>query len=78
MTQPTLRQATGSPFTRIYSVGAARGDLDVPNDDIVGPIDSSDEWIRQRTGVITFHGSIGARMMAIKPSAHSTPITAVR
>jgi 3-oxoacyl-[acyl-carrier-protein] synthase-3 len=35
------------------SVGAARGDLIVPNDDIVGPIESSDEWIRQRTGVIT-------------------------
>ncbi len=53
MTQPTLKQAVGSPFTRIISVGAARGDLIVPNDDIVGPIDSSDEWIRQRTGVIT-------------------------
>jgi 3-oxoacyl-[acyl-carrier-protein] synthase-3 len=33
-------------------VGAARGELDVPNDDLVGPIDSSDEWIRQRTGII--------------------------
>lgn len=53
MTQPTLKQAVGTPFTRIISVGAARGDLIVPNDDIVGPIDSSDEWIRQRTGVIT-------------------------
>lgn len=53
MTQPTLRQSLGSPFTRILSVGAARGDLTVTNDDIAGPIDSSDEWIRQRTGVIT-------------------------
>jgi len=53
MTQPTLHQAVGSRFTRIMSVGAARGDLIVPNDDIVGPIESSDEWIRQRTGVIT-------------------------
>ena len=33
--------------------GAARGELVVPNDDLVGPIDSSDEWIRQRTGIIT-------------------------
>ncbi|GAA3601191.1 beta-ketoacyl-ACP synthase III [Agrococcus terreus] len=39
--------------SRILSVGAARGDLVVPNDDLVGPIDSSDEWIRQRTGIIT-------------------------
>ncbi|UYN84115.1 MAG: ketoacyl-ACP synthase III [Microcella sp.] len=53
MTQPTLTQSVGAPFTRIYSVGAARGDLIVTNDEIAGPIDSSDEWIRQRTGVIT-------------------------
>jgi len=53
MTQPTLNQAVGSPFTRIVSVGAARGDVNVPNDDIIGPIESSDEWIRQRTGVIS-------------------------
>jgi 3-oxoacyl-[acyl-carrier-protein] synthase III len=50
---PVLKQSIGAPFTRIWSIGAARGDLTVPNDDIVGPIDSSDEWIRQRTGVIT-------------------------
>lgn len=48
----SLRQATGSPFTRIISLGAARGDTVVSNDDIAGPIDSSDEWIRQRTGII--------------------------
>lgn len=53
MTKPALKQVSGPEFTRIYSVGAARGDLVVPNDDIVGPIDSSDEWIQQRTGVIT-------------------------
>jgi 3-oxoacyl-[acyl-carrier-protein] synthase-3 len=53
MTQPTLHQAVGSAFTRIISVGAARGDVNVPNDDIVGPIESSDDWIRQRTGVIS-------------------------
>jgi 3-oxoacyl-[acyl-carrier-protein] synthase-3 len=53
MTTPTLKQSTGVEFTRIYSYGAARGDLVVPNDDLIGPIDSSDEWIRQRTGIIT-------------------------
>jgi 3-oxoacyl-[acyl-carrier-protein] synthase-3 len=47
MTHPTLQ------YTRILSIGAARGDLVVPNDELVGPIDSSDEWIRQRTGIIT-------------------------
>lgn len=40
-------------FTRIYSLGASRGHLTVTNDDIAGPIDSSDEWIRQRTGIVT-------------------------
>jgi len=50
---PTLSQVTGSAHTRIYSYGAARGEVAVPNDDLVGPIDSSDEWIRQRTGIVT-------------------------
>jgi 3-oxoacyl-[acyl-carrier-protein] synthase-3 len=49
----TLKQATGPQFTRILSFGAARGENAVPNDDLIGPIDSSDEWIRQRTGIIT-------------------------
>ncbi|RZI93539.1 MAG: 3-oxoacyl-ACP synthase, partial [Microbacterium sp.] len=49
----TLRQSTGPAHTRIYSYGAARGERVVPNDDLVGPIDSSDEWIRQRTGIVT-------------------------
>lgn len=52
MTHPTLQQSHGVEFTRILGIGAARGDLVVVNDDIVGPINSSDEWIRQRTGVI--------------------------
>lgn len=47
-----LVQRTGPAYTRILSVGASRGNLDVPNDDLVGPIDSSDEWIRQRTGIV--------------------------
>ena len=48
----TLHQQTGAKGSRILAFGADRGDLVVPNDDIVGPINSSDEWIRQRTGVI--------------------------
>jgi len=53
MTPATLKQSSGAQFTRIYSYGAARGDLVVPNDDLIGPINSSDEWIRQRTGIVT-------------------------
>jgi 3-oxoacyl-[acyl-carrier-protein] synthase-3 len=53
VTRPTLTQATGPAHTRILGLGAARGENVVPNDDLVGPIDSSDEWIRQRTGMVT-------------------------
>jgi 3-oxoacyl-[acyl-carrier-protein] synthase III len=53
MSTPALKQKTGPAYTRILAIGAARGDLVVPNDDLVGPIDSSDEWIRQRTGIAT-------------------------
>jgi 3-oxoacyl-[acyl-carrier-protein] synthase III len=53
MTKPTLQQSHGPQYTRILSVGASRGDVTVPNDDLVGPINSSDEWIQQRTGIIT-------------------------
>jgi 3-oxoacyl-[acyl-carrier-protein] synthase-3 len=49
----SLKQAVGHPYTRILGVGAARGDLVVPNSELVEAIDSSDEWIRQRTGIIT-------------------------
>ncbi|MET4581503.1 3-oxoacyl-[acyl-carrier-protein] synthase-3 [Conyzicola nivalis] len=53
MSTPTLKQSTGVQYTRILSYGAARGDLVVPNEELIGPIDSSDEWIQQRTGIIT-------------------------
>lgn len=53
MTTPTLKQNIGAQFTRLYGFGAARGDLVVPNEDLIGPIDSSDEWIQQRTGIVT-------------------------
>ena len=48
-----LNQSTAVAYSKIYSIGAARGDLTVTNDDIAGPINSSDEWITQRTGIIT-------------------------
>jgi 3-oxoacyl-[acyl-carrier-protein] synthase-3 len=49
----TLKEAVGAAHSRVYAYGAARGEIAVPNDDLVGPIDSSDEWIRQRTGIVT-------------------------
>ncbi|MFD2673990.1 beta-ketoacyl-ACP synthase III [Gulosibacter bifidus] len=52
-TSVTLNTATGPAFTRIYGLGAYRGEHAVTNEDIAEPINSSDEWIRQRTGIIT-------------------------
>ncbi|MFD2028814.1 beta-ketoacyl-ACP synthase III [Promicromonospora aerolata] len=49
----TLQQAQPTQFSRILAIGAERGEIVVTNDDIAGPIDSSDEWIRQRTGIVT-------------------------
>ena len=48
-----LNQAETIAYSKIYSLGASRGDLTVTNDEIAGPINSSDEWIRQRTGIVT-------------------------
>ena len=48
-----LKQAQGAKGSQILGLGAARGDVVVPNSELVEAIDSSDEWIRQRTGIIT-------------------------
>ena len=48
-----LNQYQTVKYSRIYALGAARGDQVVTNDDVAGPIDSSDEWIRRRTGIVT-------------------------
>ncbi|WP_346844701.1 beta-ketoacyl-ACP synthase III [uncultured Rothia sp.] len=49
----TLKQSTPYSFSRILGYGASRSDLIITNDEIAGPIDSSDEWIQQRTGIVT-------------------------
>lgn len=48
-----LTQNTAREFTRIMGVGAARGDVVVTNEDVCQWIDSSDEWIQKRTGIVT-------------------------
>jgi 3-oxoacyl-[acyl-carrier-protein] synthase-3 len=53
MSKPTLTAPAPARFSRLLGVGGSRGERIVPNDDIVGPIDSSDEWIQQRTGIKT-------------------------
>lgn len=53
MSTPTLNQYSTNTASRILSVGGYRPSKRVTNDDLAGPIDSSDEWIRQRTGIVT-------------------------
>lgn len=60
----TLTQTNGSVGSQILALGAARGDNLVPNNDIIEPINSSDEWIRQRTGIVT-RARAGADVLAV-------------
>jgi 3-oxoacyl-[acyl-carrier-protein] synthase III len=55
MSAPVLKQAPLREHTRILGLGAYRPDVIVTNEDVCQWIDSSDEWIRQRTGIVTRH-----------------------
>ncbi|MEY5145225.1 MAG: hypothetical protein RL745_594 [Actinomycetota bacterium] len=44
---------TGSAYARISGLGSYRPSRTVTNDEICEHIDSSDEWIRERTGIIS-------------------------
>lgn len=48
---PTLHTATGAKHARIYSVGTYRPKRVVTNAEVCEFIDSSDEWIRERSGI---------------------------
>lgn len=43
----------GPEFSRITGLGTFRGQRVVPNDDLIEPINSSDEWIQKMTGIRT-------------------------
>jgi 3-oxoacyl-[acyl-carrier-protein] synthase III len=51
--RPPLQTVTGATHARILSVGAYRPERVVTNDEICERIDSSDAWIRERSGIIT-------------------------
>lgn len=48
---PTLNTVTGARHARIYSVGTYRPKRVVANAEVCELIDSSDEWIRERSGI---------------------------
>ncbi|MBE0010179.1 ketoacyl-ACP synthase III [Arthrobacter sp. AET 35A] len=55
MNAPVMKQAPLREHTRIHGIGVFRPDVIVTNEDVCQWIDSSDEWIRQRTGIVTRH-----------------------
>ncbi|MDO5754060.1 beta-ketoacyl-ACP synthase III [Arthrobacter sp.] len=55
MSTPTLKQSPVNAGSQILGIGAYRPSVIVTNEDVCQWIDSSDEWIRQRTGIITRH-----------------------
>ncbi|WP_329018253.1 ketoacyl-ACP synthase III [Streptomyces sp. NBC_00690] len=50
-----IKPSKGSPYARIMGVGGYRPTRVVPNEVILETIDSSDEWIRSRSGIATRH-----------------------
>jgi 3-oxoacyl-[acyl-carrier-protein] synthase-3 len=50
---PRLAVPAGAEYSRILSVGAYRPERVVTNEEICRTIDSSDEWIRERSGIAT-------------------------
>ncbi len=47
----TLGSVTGAPHAAILGLGAYRPSREVPNSAVVEAIESSDEWIQQRSGI---------------------------
>ncbi|MBQ0984877.1 ketoacyl-ACP synthase III [Streptomyces sp. F63] len=50
-----IRPSRGAPYARILGVGGYRPTRVVPNEEILQHIDSSDEWIRSRSGITARH-----------------------
>ena len=48
-----LTTSTGAEFARIMGVGGYRPERVVPNSEVIEKINSSDEWIRERSGIIS-------------------------
>ena len=51
--RPRLLASSGAQYSRILSTGSYRPERVVTNEEICQVIDSSDEWIRSRSGIVT-------------------------
>lgn len=52
-TRPVINTPAGARYSRIMGLGGYRPERVVVNEELVEAIDSSDEWIRERTGIIS-------------------------
>ncbi|WP_033294899.1 beta-ketoacyl-ACP synthase 3 [Amycolatopsis jejuensis] len=50
--RPSLRQTTGAAATRILGFGSHQPDKVVTNDDLSQVMDTNDQWIRDRVGIV--------------------------
>jgi len=50
---PAITVPTGARYARILSVGGYRPERVVGNDELVEAINSSDQWIRERSGIVS-------------------------
>jgi 3-oxoacyl-[acyl-carrier-protein] synthase-3 len=46
-----IKSESGAAHARIYGIGAYRPSRVIPNSEVIEAIDSSDEWIQQRSGI---------------------------
>ena len=55
MSEPTPRLSapTGASYSRLMSVGSYRPERVVKNDELGEAINSSDQWIRERSGIVS-------------------------
>ncbi len=51
MNAAAIQGTEGSPYAAILGIGAYRPSRVIPNSEVIEAIDSSDEWIQQRSGI---------------------------
>ena len=74
-----LQVRRGPEFSRIRGLGVARGERLVPNEELIEPIDSSDEWIRKMTGIATrVRASEGTEMIDLAEHAARDAVAAAQ
>ncbi|WP_029135436.1 beta-ketoacyl-ACP synthase 3 [Nakamurella lactea] len=64
-----MRLRTGSPGAEIVGMGHFQPERSVSNDDLAAVMDTSDEWIRRRTGILTRHLASEAETVASMATA---------